>query len=78
MSAGAYAVLGIHRDADRYDLRRAYRELVRSIHPDTGGSGDPIRLAIVQTAYRELTPIVPAARPRRSEQPRARLVDVYA
>jgi DnaJ-class molecular chaperone len=78
MSAGAYAVLGIDRNADRDDLRRAYRGLVRTIHPDAGGSGDPIQLAIIQTAYRELSPIVPAARPRRSEQPRARLVDVYA
>jgi len=78
MSGGAYTVLGIDRTADRHDLRRAYRELVRSIHPDTGGSGDPIRLAMVQTAYRELSPIVPVARPRRSEHSRARLVDVYA
>ncbi|MFL5963049.1 MAG: DnaJ family molecular chaperone [Gaiellaceae bacterium] len=76
MSAGAYAVLGIDGSADRYALRRAYRELVRSVHPDAGGTGDPTRLASIQTAYRELSGVVPATprpRPRRSV-----LVDVYA
>jgi DnaJ-class molecular chaperone len=80
MSGGAYAVLGIDGTANRDDLRRAYRDLVRSIHPDTGGSGDPAQLATIQTAYRELSQVVPAALPRpgRRERRGARLVDVYA
>lgn len=75
MSGGAYAVLGIDGSANRYELRRAYRELVRTVHPDTGGTGDPKRLASIQTAYRELSGLVPATPPPRR---RSVLVDVYA
>ncbi|HEV7641669.1 MAG TPA: J domain-containing protein [Gaiellaceae bacterium] len=75
MSGGAYAVLGIDRHANRGDLRRAYRDLVRSIHPDSGGTGDPVRLALVQAAYRDLQGVVPVVRRR---DPNARRVDVYA
>jgi DnaJ-class molecular chaperone len=78
MSGGAYAVLGIDGTANRHDLRRAYRELVRSIHPDTGGTGDPMRLASVQTAYRELSQVVPAVSHSVRRERRSPLVDVYA
>ena len=77
MSGGAYAVLGIDGTANREDLRRAYRDLVRRVHPDTGGSGDPAELATIQAAYRELSQVVPTAAPRPAHR-RSRLVDVYA
>ena len=33
-----YAVLGVERDADAAELRRAYRRRARQTHPDHGGS----------------------------------------
>ena len=78
MTMSAYAVLGIPSNADRYDLRKAYRDLVRAVHPDAGGTGDPQQLAAVQAAYRELSAVVPTMRPLRRERSRPRFVDLYA
>lgn len=45
MTGGAthYEVLGIHRDADADEVRRAYRAAARDVHPDAGGDADRFR-----------------------------------
>jgi len=45
-----YAILGVSRDADRDDIRRAFRRLARCVHPDV--SGDPISAAGFQRIRR--------------------------
>jgi curved DNA-binding protein CbpA len=50
-----YAALGVARDADRADIRRAYRDKARSAHPDAGGSpeefaGQPTRLVLSRSS----------------------------
>lgn len=42
----AYATLGLDRGADEEAVRRAYREQVKDVHPDSGGD---------EAAFRELT-----------------------
>jgi DnaJ-class molecular chaperone len=51
MSSGEdlYATLGIARGADAGEIKKAYRELARTHHPDKGG--DPEKFKAVQTAY---------------------------
>lgn len=44
-----YEVLGVGASATESELRRAYRRLLRSTHPDTGG--DPVRFHEVQQAW---------------------------
>jgi molecular chaperone DnaJ len=56
MSADHYAVLGVSRDADADDLKRAYRNLARELHPDT--NPDPAaeeRFKEVALAYEVLS-----------------------
>lgn len=48
-----YAVLGVPRDASEDEVRAAYRRLVRSEHPDKGGSHE--RFIMVSWAYEMLT-----------------------
>ena len=48
-----YAVLGVPRDALDDEIRAAYRRLVRSEHPDKGGSHE--RFIMVTWAYEMLT-----------------------
>jgi hypothetical protein len=48
-----YAVLGVPRDALEDEIRAAYRRLVRSEHPDKGGSHE--RFMMVTWAYEMLT-----------------------
>ena len=45
----AYAVLGVPIDADESEIRAAYREKVKSAHPDRGGSREAF--AEVRQAY---------------------------
>lgn len=47
-------VLGVEPDADRTTVKRAYRERIKSVHPDTDG-GDEERFRRVQSAYERLT-----------------------
>jgi DnaJ-class molecular chaperone len=49
----AYATLGLPRDVSAAQARRAYRRLVRDLHPDTG-AGDVAKLTAVRQAYREI------------------------
>lgn len=44
-----YEVLGVNANASDGELRRAYRKLLRTTHPDTGG--DPVRFHEVQKAW---------------------------
>lgn len=44
-----YSVLGLKPDAFWFDIKRAYREKVKVVHPDRGGSDESFK--IVQEAY---------------------------
>ncbi len=44
-------VLGVRRDADRSDIRRAYRVLVAQFHPDTGADLDGGQREIMESAF---------------------------
>lgn len=46
----AYRILGLERDADFRDIRKAYKELVNDVHPEE----DPERFSEIQSAYRYL------------------------
>ena len=50
-----YSILGVPEDADQPTIRRAYRRLVFSAHPDTGESRDLVRFRGIQEAYRVLS-----------------------
>lgn len=49
MSEDLYATLGIARGAESSEIKKAYRDLARTHHPDKGG--DPEKFKAVQTAY---------------------------
>ncbi|GIM46236.1 hypothetical protein DNHGIG_17850 [Collibacillus ludicampi] len=51
----AYAVLGLTSSATWQEIRQAYRDAVRRVHPDAGG--DPARFRHIQLAYEHLTKI---------------------
>lgn len=58
-----YAVLGLGSDASPEDIRRAYRELARRVHPDVCADADAAeRFAAVARAYEILAD--PASRAR--------------
>ena len=48
-----YSVLGVERAATQQEIRRAFRRLVRQLHPDgpAGEGSDPERLREVLEAY---------------------------
>ncbi|MCU4740180.1 J domain-containing protein [Natronoglomus mannanivorans] len=48
-----YDVLGVAPDADRSEIRRAYRALLKEHHPDQGGSRE--RFLRIKEAYEEIT-----------------------
>jgi len=50
---GAYAVLGLPSGASDTEVRQAYREKVKEVHPDHGGSHDEFQQ--VQEAYATAT-----------------------
>lgn len=50
--ASPYDVLGVDRDADRETVERRYRELVKEVHPDAGGSAAEFKR--VKEAYRKI------------------------
>lgn len=47
--ASPYEVLGVDPDADRETIERRYRELVKDVHPDAGGSAEEFKR--VKKAY---------------------------
>jgi curved DNA-binding protein CbpA len=53
MTDDLYMALGVARDADRAEIRRAYRDKARSAHPDVGGS--PEEFARIKVAHDTLT-----------------------
>ncbi|SNR62166.1 ferredoxin Fer [Halorubrum vacuolatum] len=48
-----FDVLGVDVDADDDEIRRAYRERIKQVHPDQGGSLEEFQL--VRRAYSQLT-----------------------
>jgi molecular chaperone DnaJ len=52
MARNCYVVLGVSRDADLSQIRRAYRRLVQRCHPDVGGAAG--RFQEVRQAYETL------------------------
>src|ERR1700730_4641972 len=52
---GLYAVLGIEEGANLPTIKRAYRRLVFSVHPDGGATPDPERFHEIHEAYEILT-----------------------
>lgn len=81
---GPYAELGLAEGADDAAVRRAYRELVKRLHPDAGGSAeDQARLDRVIAAYRSITgqpstgpKSATAARPARKSTEMERLTNL--
>ena len=53
MSADLYASLGVQRDADREEIRKAFKKLSMIHHPDRGG--DPEEFKKIQMAHEILT-----------------------
>ena len=49
-----YLLLGVPRDAGVDDIKRAYRNLAKKYHPDTGFSGDRETFLGIQRAYETL------------------------
>jgi molecular chaperone DnaJ len=55
MADNFYIRLGISRNADKASIKRAYRNIAKSCHPDVEGScGDPGRFRDLQEAYETL------------------------
>jgi len=50
----AYQTLGLDPDADQQAIKQAYRQKVKTVHPDTDG-GDQKRFKEVKSAYERLT-----------------------
>lgn len=44
MTQNLYDVLGVERDADQAEIRRAYRRAAKKAHPDAGGSTEDFAL----------------------------------
>ena len=50
-----YDVLGVARGATEAEIKKAYRALVKEVHPDSGTPGDVDRFRALQTAYETLS-----------------------
>src|SRR5216684_2999416 len=61
-----YAILGVGRGAPLSEIKRAYRKLAFSLHPDVGDDPDERRFREVHEAYQALTQME-RRRPRRVE-----------
>ncbi len=53
-----YDTLGIARDASDGEIKKAYRTLVKQVHPDSGNPGDSSRFRSIQNAYEVLSDAV--------------------
>jgi len=49
-----YKILGVPKDCSQQDIKKAYRKLARSWHPDTCKNGDSSRFREVQEAYEHI------------------------
>lgn len=49
-----YDTLGVTRDATEAEIKKAYRALVKEVHPDSGNPGDIARFHAIQHAYEVL------------------------
>ncbi len=50
-----YKVLGVARGATEAEIKKAYRALVKEVHPDSGTPGDVERFRAIQNAYETLS-----------------------
>lgn len=74
LDADPYRTLGLSRGASLDEVKRAYRRLAKTNHPDAAGSGALQRFLAIQAAYEQLagdasttasrSPGAPSARPR--------------
>lgn len=48
----AYHILGVSPTASEQEIKKAYRDIVRTAHPDVGGNAEDF--LVVQRAYREM------------------------
>lgn len=85
--AVASATLGVGSHFSQAELRHAYKQRLRSVHPDSGAPANPAAIKTIKQAYHELAaqaehapPAAPAT-PLTYGRPRpepARYVDCYA
>ena len=52
-----YRTLGIGRHASEAEIKKAYRALVKEVHPDSGNAGDIRRFHELQKAYEVLSDV---------------------
>lgn len=50
-----YQTLGVPRHASEAEIKKAYRALVKEVHPDSGNPGDIRRFHAIQKAYEVLS-----------------------
>lgn len=50
-----YELLGVSRDATEAEIKKAYRALVKEVHPDSGNPGDVERFREIRKAYETLS-----------------------
>jgi len=50
-----YQTLGVQRHASEAEIKKAYRALVKEVHPDSGNPGDIRRFHEIQKAYEVLS-----------------------
>ena len=53
MNDDYYAILGVSRDADQSEIKKAYRKKARETHPDYGGDEEAFKA--VSVAYETLS-----------------------
>jgi len=46
-----YKILGLDRSASDEEVKKRYRELAKTLHPDTGAKGTEFLFRLVQMAY---------------------------
>ena len=64
MTSDPYAVLGLTRDASSAEVKRAYRRLAKSVHPDSAGESALPQFLAVHEAYEAIVAGRPMKPPR--------------
>lgn len=49
-----YEILGVAPDCSQDEIKKAYRKLARTYHPDTCGSSDTTHFRVIQEAYENI------------------------